>query len=140
MSGFYNAGLEGLLARTIPAEAIFYVFGVNDDYTFDANHVHQSDLNQDYIILPFYELVNVTMTNGVLNSDDPKWIKAGDGIGGGISLNLQGVILAMQWPTGGDGSANKLLAFIDSAQVGLPMTLTQVNVTAVISDSGWLRI
>jgi hypothetical protein len=135
MSGFYSTALQGLLERTIPAEAIFYVFGVNDDYTFDSSHATTDDIDGDLVILPSQELINVTMVNGVLDSDNPKWLKAGEGIAEGISLNLAGVVIVMVWESG-----NRLLAFIDSAIVGLPLTLTQVNVTAVINDSGWLKI
>lgn len=133
MSGWYLDGLEQLLARTIPNTALVYAVGVNDAYVFDENHTNTGVFTGD-IILPEAELQNVTFTGGVLDADDYKWLAAGAGILD-RSLSLKGVVIYFR-----DGGFGALLAYIDSATVGLPQTLTGVNVTARWHDSGILRL
>lgn len=133
MSAFYNAGREGLLARTIPAAAGVFAVGVNDEYVFDANHIDFTPITP-HILLPEAGLDSVTFTNGVLDAADYQWIAAAAGVVD-RSLILQGVIIYFQLDTEGT-----LLAFIDAASAGLPSTLTGVNVTARWDARGILRI
>lgn len=133
MSGWYLDGLEQLLARTIPESALVYAVGVNDEYVFNENHVNPAVL-ADFILLPEAELQNVTFTTGILDADDYKWLAAGTGITD-RSLQLKGVVIYFQ-----EGGFGTLLAYIDSATVGLPSTLTGVNVTAQWASNGILRL
>lgn len=133
MSGYYDDGLESLLARTIPSTAGVYAVGVNDEYIFDPTHVDFTPITP-HIILPEAQLQNVTFTKGFLDADNYKWLAAGAGVVG-VSLNLTGVIIYFQ-----EGSVGTLLAYIDSASAGLPNTLTGVNVTARWDARGILKI
>lgn len=133
MSGWYNDGLQQLLARTIPEEAGVYMVGVNDDYVFNATHTTSADYDA-FMLLPELQLQNVTYTNGVLDADDPKWLAAAAGVID-RSLTLQGVIVLFKL-----GDAGALLAFIDRAHVGLPQTLEGLDVTAKLDPRGILKI
>lgn len=135
MAGFYNEGLEGLLARTIPDTATFHVFGVNDDYVFSAAHEAATVGWGDSIILEEKDLASVTFTNGYLDALDVQWVDAGVGLGEGVSPTVQGVVVLIR-----DGATDYLFAFLDSARVGLPQVLTGVNVTAIWNAAGILRI
>ena len=134
MSGFYDDGLEQLLARTIPEAAEVYVVGVNDTYTYSKEHKLLADY-EDSIVLPELLLAGRTFFNGFLKAPNLKWAAAGTGLPPGTSLELQGVIIYFR-----DGSTRWLLAFIDTAQVGLPQTLTGVDVTAHWEVQGILKI
>jgi hypothetical protein len=67
VSSFYDTGLQGLLERTIPAEAGVYVVGVNDEYTFNKGHSDFTPITP-HIILPETQLQNVTNTAGIPQS------------------------------------------------------------------------
>ena len=133
MSGFYDDGREQLLARTIPEAAGVFAIGVNEDYVYDATHT-DFDIFAPYILLPEQELSNVSFSRGILDADDTEWLGAGAGIID-RSLVLAGVVIYFQ--LAGEGS---LLAYINSASVGLPQTLTGVNVIATWAAAGILRI
>jgi hypothetical protein len=133
VSGWFLDGKEQLLARTIPQEAGVYIVGVNDDYEFDEGQVDFSLITPN-IILPEIQLVNVTFTGGVLDADDTQWLAAGAGIID-RSLTLIGVVVYFQLD-----DAGTLLAFLDTAVVGLPQTLTGVNVTARMPANGLLKL
>lgn len=133
VSEFYDDGLEQLLARTIPQEAGVYMLGVNDAYTFDRTHTSFDEFTP-HILLPEKLLTNVTFTRGVLDADDPVWLAAGAGVLD-RSLILAGVIVYFKLD-----DAGALLAFIDSAEVGLPQTVTGLNVTAFLDGRGILEI
>lgn len=132
MSGYYNIGREGLLARTIPAEAGIFVIGVNDGYDFDPTH---TDFNifEPFLLMPEAELQNATFTDGFLKGDNITWTEVGAGVED-RSLMLQGVVIYFKL-----GDEGALLAFIDSAQAGLPQIATGVNITAKWSPLGILR-
>ena len=136
MSGFYSEGLEGLLARTIPSEASLNVIGVNADYTYNAGHA-LSNINPDHILLTEQLLAGESFTDGILNADDIVWFNAQPPESELISPSLIAVVIYFSWNAGADTA---LLAFIDSVEVGLPMTLVGVNVTAVWHESGILKI
>lgn len=133
MSGFYDDGLEQLLARTIPVDAGVYALGVNEDYVYDRTHTDFT-IFTPHILLPEKELLNVSFTAGVLDADDSRWAAAGAGILD-RSLNLTGIIVYFKLD-----DAGSLLAYIDSASVGLPQTLTGVDVTAFWDARGILEI
>lgn len=133
MSGWFLDGKEQLLARTIPQAAGVFMVGVNEDYVYDEGQVDFSEITP-HIILPEIQLVSVTFTNGILDADDVQWLAAGAGIED-RSLVLIGAIFYFQLDTEGT-----LLAFIDSAVVGLPQTLTGVNVTAKMPANGILKL
>jgi hypothetical protein len=133
MSGWYLGGKEQLLARTIPQDAGVYAVGVNEDYVYDESHTDFTVLTP-YILLPEQLLTGVTFTNGVLRAANPKWLAAGAGISD-KSLNLTGLIIYFQL-----ADAGALLAFIDSATVGLPQTLQGVTVTALWASAGILKL
>jgi hypothetical protein len=133
VSGWFLNGKEQLLARTIPPEAGVFVVGVNEDYVFDDGQVDFSVVDPT-VILPEIQLTEVTFTGGILNADNVKWLAAGAGITD-ISLNLLGVIVYFKLDDTGS-----LLAFIDRAVVGLPQTLTGVNVTAYWDARGILKL
>lgn len=134
MSGFYLVGKQDLLARVIPAEAGVWMAGVNSDYEFNAGQTEYS-LIEPYVILPAQELTSVTFTDGTLDADDPQWIAAGAGAEPEDNLNLIGVVVFFALD-----DAATLLAFIDSATVGLPQTLSGVNVTAKLDPRGLLKL
>lgn len=133
MSGWYLDGKEQLLARTIPTEAGVFVVGVNEDYEYDPLHTEFASISP-HILLPEKELSNVTFTNGTLRADDVQWVAAAAGVVD-RSLNLQGVIIYFQFE-----DAGTFLAFIDRSIVGLPLTLTGVNVTARWHENGILKL
>ena len=133
MSGWYLDGKEQLLARTIPEAAGVYMVGVNVDYDYDETHVAFSTI-EDFVILPEALHQNVTITDGVLNSDNYKWLSAGVNLEGKSPI-LQGVIVYFKLD-----DAGTLLAFIDSAQVGLPQTLNGSNVTGRWAANGLLKL
>jgi len=133
VSGWYTAGKEALLARTIPSDAGVFCVGVNDEYAFDASHVDFTPITP-HILLPEIELTDPTFVGGVLDAADQQWIAAGAGVVD-RSLILAGVIIYFQKDTTGT-----LLAFIDSASVGLPQTLTGTNVTAYWDARGILKL
>lgn len=133
MSGWYLNGLEQLLSRTIPADAVVSAIGVNDAYVFDATHTDFTPIDP-CMLLPLQELTNPTFTGGVLDADDTKWLAAGAGVLD-RSLVLKGVIITFS-----NATVDVLLAYIDSASLGLPQTLTGVNVTATWDARGILSI
>lgn len=133
MSGWFLDGKEQLLARTVPQAAGVFMVGVNEDYSYDEGQVDFSGITP-HIILPEIELTNVTFTNGILDADDVQWLAAGAGIED-RSLNLIGVVIYFQLDDSGT-----LLAFIDTAVIGLPQTLTGVNVTARMPANGILKL
>lgn len=133
MSGFYNAGKQALLERTIPPEAGLFAVGVNDEYLFDSAHTDFAVLSP-YILLPETELSNLSFTDGILKADNPKWFAAGTGIED-RSLVLKGIVLYFLLADEG-----ALLAYLDSATVGLPQTLTGVNVTGNWNPNGILKL
>lgn len=134
MSGWFLDGKEDLLARVIPQEAGVWMVGLNSDYEFNENQTTYS-LLEPFVILPAQELTSVTFTNGVLDADDPEWIAAGAGAAPEDNLELIGVVVFFALD-----DAATLLAFIDSAVVGLPQTLSGVNVTGRIASNGILRL
>lgn len=134
MSGWYSAGLTGLLARTIPQGATICVRGVNADYVFSAAHDSATDL-EPFTILDEQELTNPGFAGGVLTADNPKWLNAGFDVADKSTV-LQGLIVYFKLA---DGSRT-LLAFLDSVKVGLPANLTGVNVTAKWDTAGILKI
>lgn len=137
MSGYFNIGKQELLARSIPESAGVWVSGVNTDYDYNIGQTEYS-LIDPFVILPAQQLTNVTFTDGVLNADDVVWIAAGAGAASEDNVTIQGVIIFFS-----DGDAATLLAFIDGPAVGLPLTLTGVNVTAEWDNdpvSGILRL
>jgi hypothetical protein len=134
VSGWFLDGKEDLLARVIPEEATPWIVGVNSDYVFNEGQTAYS-LIEPHIILPAQELTSVTYTNGVLDADDPEWIAAGAGAAPEDNLELIGVIVFFAL-----GDAATLLAFIDSAVVGLPQTLSGVNVHGRIAANGLLKL
>ena len=123
MSGFYKIGKESLLARLIPAEAGVYAVGVNEDYTYDAAHTDPA-IFAGNILLPEKQLTGVGFTDGVLTADESSWAAAGAGVSD-RSLVLKGVIIYFMLADEG-----ALLAYIDSAAVGLPQVVTGANVKA----------
>jgi len=133
MSGWYDDGLEQLLARTIPTEAGVYAIGVNEDYAYDRTHTDPA-IFAPYILLPEQQLQNVSFTGGVLDADDTKWIAAGAGVLD-RSLILTGVVIYFQLADQGS-----LLAYINSASLGLPQTVTGVDVTAHWDPRGILEL
>jgi hypothetical protein len=133
VSSFYDTGLQGLLERTIPAEAGVYVVGVNDEYVFNKGHSDFTPITP-HIILPETQLQHVTNTAGFLDADDIRWVAAGSGIAD-RSLVLIGVIIYFKLADEGS-----LLAFIDSAAVGLPVTLSGMDATATWDARGILKI
>jgi hypothetical protein len=133
MSGWYLDGKEQLLARTIPEAAGVYMVGVNIDYDYVETHTDFAAF-EDFVILPEAELQNVTFTNGVLDADNYKWLSAGINLAGKSPI-LQGVIVYFKL-----ADAGTLLAFIDSAQVGLPQTLNGSNVTGQWAENGILKL
>ncbi len=133
MSGFYLVGKEDLLSRDIPPEAAVTVFGVNDEYAYDASHTEFA-IFADFILLPTQPLVNASFINGILKADEVVWLAAGAGVLD-RSLNLQGIVVMFTL-----ADAATLFAFIDSAQVGLPQTVTGVNVTAKWNPLGILKL
>jgi len=133
MSGFYDDGLEQLLARTIPTEAGVWALGVNEDYIYDRTHTDPA-IFTPHILLPEQQLSGVSFTGGVLNADDTQWLAAGAGVTD-RSLVLKGIIIYFQLDTTGS-----LLAYIDSASAGLPSTLEGTNVTAQWDARGILKI
>jgi hypothetical protein len=133
VSGWYLDGKEQLLARTIPQEAGVYAVGVNEDYVYDESH-QDFVVITPYILLPEQQLSNVSFTNGILDADDTQWIAAAAGVVD-RSLVLKGVIIYFQFEDSGT-----LLAYIDRATVGLPQTLTGVNVTARWAANGILKL
>lgn len=135
MSGFYLEGLQGLLERSIPAEALIFVAGINDEYTFNSAH-DLSNINPDHIVLPAEELADATFINGVLDGTDTEWFNVLIPEEP-ISPNLAAAVIYFSWNAGANTS---LLAYIDSASAGLPQTLTGVNVTAKWSIPGILSI
>lgn len=134
MSGFFNIGKQDLLARVIPDTAGVWIVGVNADYAFNAGQTEYA-LLEEFVILPAQELTSVTFTDGFLNADDPQWIAAGAGAPVGTNLNLDGVIVFFS-----DGVDATLLAHVSGPSVGLPQTLTGVNITARINPQGLLRL
>lgn len=133
MSGWFLDGKEQLLARTIPQEAGVYIVGVNDEYIFDEGQVDFSVIDPT-VILPEIQLTNVTFTEGILDADDVQWLAAGAGIVD-RTLTLIGIIVYFKLDDSGT-----LLAFIDSAVVGLPQLLTGVNVTGKMPVNGILKL
>lgn len=133
MSGWYLDGKEQLLARTIPADAGVYVVGINEDYIYDESHTDFT-LITPCILLPEKLLTGVSFTDGILRAGNPTWTAAGAGVID-RSLSLQGIIVYFQLDDTGT-----LLAFIDSATVGLPQTLTGVDITAKIASNGLLKL
>lgn len=134
MSGFYLIGKEELLARNIPPEAVVMIAGVNTDYEFNENQTEWS-LIAPYVILPEQELTSVTFTNGVLDADNVQWIAAGAGAESEDNITLLGVVIFFQL-----GDVGTLFAFIDGPAVGLPLTLSGVNVTAIFDEDGILAL
>lgn len=134
MSGWYDIGKEELLSRVIPDTAGVWVLGVNSDYVYNPGQTEVALLDP-YTVLPAQQLTTVTFTGGVLDADDVQWIAAGANPAPGDNLNLLGVIIFFAQ----DDTAT-LLAFIDAAVVGLPQTLTGVNVTAKWDAAGILRL
>jgi hypothetical protein len=84
--------------------------------------------------LPEVELQNVIINGAVLDADDQIWLGAGAGIVD-RSLILAGVIIYFQ-----KDSVGTLLAYINSASVGLPQTVTGTNVTAYWDARGILKL
>ena len=134
MSGYFNIGKEELLARVIPDTAGVWIAGVNTDYEYNAGQTEFS-LIAPYIILEEKQLTSVTFTDGVLDADDVQWIAAAAGAAPEDNVTLQGVIIYFS-----DGDARTLLAFIDGPAVGLPQTLSGVNVKAKFDPAGILRL
>lgn len=133
MSGFYNDGLEQLLARTIPTEAGVYAIGVNEDYIYDRTHTDFAVFTP-HILLPELELQNVSFTAGVLSADNPTWVAASAGVTD-RSLTLTGAVVYFKLEDSG-----ALLAYIDSAYAGLPSTVNGSDVTGFWDERGILRI
>lgn len=134
MSGWFLIGKEELLSRVIPEAAEAWIVGVNTDYDFNEGQTEYS-LIEPFIILPAQLLTSVTFTDGILDADDPEWIAAGAGADPEDNIDLQGVIVFFAL----DDTAT-LLAFIDSAVIGLPQTLSGVNVTGRIAANGLLKL
>lgn len=133
MSGWYLDGLQQLLTRTIPESAGIWAVGVNDDYVFDETHIDFTPITP-HILLPEQQLSDVTIENALLDAADTVWLAAGADVLD-RSLILKGVIIYFQ-----DVTLGALLTYIDSATVGLPQTLTGVNVTAKWDARGILRL
>lgn len=133
MSGFYLVGKQDLLSRSIPAEAEVYVLGVNNAYVFDETH-DDFAIFEPHILLPEAQLLGVTFTNGILKATNHKWIAAAAGVVD-RSLSLTGIVVYFKL-----GDVGSLLAFIDSAQAGLPQVLTGVDVTANWNAAGILKL
>jgi hypothetical protein len=133
MSGWYLDGKESLLARTVPEAAGVWIVGVNEDYIYDEAHTDFTFITP-HILLPEQQLVGVNFNGGILRAGNPTWLAAGAGIVD-RSLNVQGVIIYFQL-----ADAGTLLAYIDSAQVGLPQTLTGVDVTGKFASNGILKL
>lgn len=133
MSGWFLDGKEQLLARTIPQEAGVYIAGVNEDYIFDEGQVDFSIIDPT-VILSEIQLTDVTFTDGVLDAADVQWLAAGAGIID-RSLVLIGVVIYFKLEDSGT-----LLAFLDSAVIGLPQLLTGVNVTGKMPANGILKL
>lgn len=136
MSGFYSEGLQGLLERSIPSGAAFYVIGVSDDYVFNAAH-DSSNINPDSILMAAQPLAGVSMTNGILNAEDTKWFSVQPPVDTELSATLVGVVIYLLWNAGANGA---LLAYIDSTSVGLPTSVTGVNLTAEWAANGILKL
>lgn len=134
MSGWFLDGKEQLLVRSIPPEAEVWITGVNSDYAFNEGQTAYS-LIEPFIILPAQVLTSVTFTQGTLDADDPEWIAAGAGAAPEDNLELIGVVVFFAL-----GDTATLLAFIDSAVVGLPQTLSGVNVHGRIAANGLLKL
>lgn len=134
MSGWYLIGKEQLLSRVIPEEAGVWMVGVNSDYEFNEGQTEYA-LVEPHVILPAQQLTSVTFTDGVLDADNPQWIAAAAGADPEDNLELIGVVVFFALD-----DAASLLAFIDSATVGLPQTLSGVNVTARIAANGLLKL
>jgi hypothetical protein len=134
VSGFYLDGKQELLARVIPQAAGVWIVGVNTDYDFNEGQTAYS-LIEPFIILPAQELTSVTFTDGVLDADNPVWIAAGAGAAPEDNLELDRSRCLLR-----TGRRATLFAFIDSATVGLPQTLSGVNVTARIAANGLLKL
>lgn len=133
MNQWYIDGPEKLLARQIPEAALPYAVGVNEDYVFDETHNTLTPMDP-YILLPKQELINPTYTGGLLEAENTIWIEAAKGVID-RSLILTGVIILFS-----DGTTDWLMALIDSATIGLPQTLTGVDVTAHWDARGILLI
>lgn len=133
MSGWYLDGKEQLLSRSIPADAGVFVVGVNDEYVFSESDTDFANITA-HILLPEAQLSGVTFTNGVLRATNVVWTAAGIGITD-RSLILAGAIFYFK-----KDDAGTLLAFVDSAQAGLPQAVTGVNVTALWDGRGILKL
>lgn len=133
MSGWYLAGKEGLLARTIPQAASIYTVGINEDYVYDESHTDLS-IFTPHILLPELLLTGVDFTGGILRGTNPSWAAAGAGISD-RSLILQGVAIYF-----GLDAERTLLAFIDSGAAGLPQTLTGVDISGRWGSNGILKL
>lgn len=134
MSGFYNKGLEGLLSRVIPEAAVFFVVGVNEDYVFDSADENITAIPEDSVVLAAAELSNVTTVDGILKADNYKWERV---TSAADDPNVRAVVIFLAWDS---GAQTRLLAYIDSAEVGIPQVLTGVNITAKWNTSGILKI
>jgi hypothetical protein len=134
LSGFFKIGKQELLARVIPDTAGVWIVGVNTDYEFNDGQTEYS-LIEPFVILPAQQLTSVTFTDGVLDADDPQWIAAGAGALPEDNIELLGVVIFFALD-----DAATLFAFVDGPSVGLPQTLTGLNVTGRIDPQGILRL
>jgi hypothetical protein len=133
MSGFYLVGKQDLLERAIPSDAGVWAVGVNADYIFDTTHSDFAVFTP-HILLPEAQLSGVTFDGGILRANEQTWIAAGAGVVD-RSLQLKGIVIYFQL-----GDVGSLLAYIDSAQAGLPQLVTGVNVTAKWDTRGILKL
>ena len=134
MSAFYNAGLEGLLERSIPSDAVVMVCGLSDQYVFSANHTTFSDIEAAIVPgMEAQELGSATYNNGVLDGADMPFLA----VNPGEEIDtVDSVALFWSW---NDGDDTVLFAQLTET-VGLPQALTGVNITIQWPVQGILKI
>lgn len=133
MSGIYDTFREQLIDWMLnggaPADAVPYVMGVDDSYTFDTAHANLSDLGASDVI-DAAELTGFTYTNGVLRADNLLI----EGITPGPIVDA--FVVFFSW-TGGD----HLVCYVDSAtDASLPVEIVTGKLNILWAAGGICKI
>lgn len=133
MSGLYPKGLEALLAAymngTIEASVGLSVCGVTSGYTYDSSHETVEDLG-DNICMEQMEIDNVTITNGVVDGDNVRFIRPASG------SETDALVVFFTFDGG-----TQLIAYINSGESGsIPLLLVGTDVVIKWNAQGIFKI
>ena len=98
-------------------------------YTYSATHEFRSSLSGE--VGTAQTLGTKSVTNGTFDSANPTWTA----VAGGTTVEA----LVIYVDTG-NAATDRLVAFIDSGQTGLPFTTNGGDVTYTVDAAGWFTL